>query len=183
MSHPPAASAPDAYAPLTRILLRYAIVMAVVALLAGISFQESAKRLDLERAGAGLHVEAVLPLGLVHGHVFTAGVLVPIALAGALYLARRAGGRTVGPRSLRTFAWLYLPFTALALALLLWKGYHVLLAFRGGETDLATIDASFLGGHHALRYGVYGVAHGGMGLGLVVLLVALWRSLGRAGAD
>jgi len=174
--NPTAAS--DPYTPLTRILVRYALVMTVVALLAGISFQESAKRLDPDQVPAGLRLEAVLPLGLVHGHVFTAGVLLPLALAGALHLARRAGGREVGPRARATFAWLFLPFTALSLALLLLKGYHVLLAVRGGETDLATIDASYLGGHHALRYGLYGVVHGGMGLGLAVLVVALWRSLG-----
>ncbi len=172
-------SVPVHYGRFTRIMLRYAIVMAVVGLLAGIAFQESARRLDLAVAGAGLHVEAVLPLGLLHGHVFTAGVLVPIVMAGALHLARGAGGGAVGPRSLRLFAWLYLPFTALTLALLLAKGYHVLLAFRRGQTDLAAIDGAFLGGHHALRYATYGIVHGGMGLGLVVLLVALWRSLNR----
>ena len=163
----------DPYAPLTRILVRYAIGMAVVALLVGISFQESAKRLGFDQAPAGLHLEAVLPLGLVHGHVITAGVLLPLALAGALHLARSAGGREVGPRVRRGFAWLFLPFTALSLALLLLKGYHVLLAVRGGETDLAVIDGGYLGGHHALRNGLYAVTHGGMGLGLLVLLVGI----------
>ena len=175
-------SAPTPYARLTRILLRYAVVMAVVALLAGISFQESTKKLGFDDAPAGLHLEAVLPLGLVHGHVLTAGVLLPIALAGALHLALRAGGRPVGERTLRAFTWLYLPFTAASLALLLAKGYHVLLAVRGGETDFAVIDGAFLGGHHAARYAIYGIVHGGMGLGLVVLLVGLWRSLGRGAA-
>lgn len=170
---------PDPYAPLTRVLVRYAIVMAIVALLAGISFQESAKRLSYEQAPAGLHLEAVLPLGLVHGHVFTAGVLLPLALAGALHLARRAGGGEVGLRVRTLFAWLFLPFTALSLVLLLLKGYHVLLAVRRGETDLGAIDAAFLGGHHAFRYAVYGTVHSLMGLGLVILLVAIWRSLGR----
>ena len=170
---------PDAYAPLTRVLVRYAIVMAVVALLAGISFQESAKRLAFDQAPAGLRIEALLPLGLVHGHVFTAGVLLPLALAGALHLARRAGGGEVGPRTRALFAWLFLPCTALSLGLLLVKGYHVLLAVRGGEADLGVIDAAFLGGHQPLRYLLYGAVHGGMGLGLLILLVGVWRSMNR----
>ena len=78
---------PDGYAATMRTLIRYAIVMAFVGLLVGVAFQESAKKLPFSEAGAGLHLEAMLPLALVHGHVFTLGVLFPLALAGALAMA------------------------------------------------------------------------------------------------
>jgi len=162
-----------------RALLRYAIVMAVVGLLTGLSFQESAKKLPLASAGAGLHLEATIGLALVHGHVFTVGVLLPLALAGALLMARRAGGREVGGRAL---AWLvrgYLPAAAVTVALQLVKGYHVLLAVRGGNTDLAAIDHAFLGGNELLRYALFGLSHTVLGVCLTVFLVALWRSLPR----
>jgi hypothetical protein len=120
-----------------RALLRYAIVMAIVGLLVGVAYQESAKKLSLETTGAGLHLEAVIGLALVHGHIFTIGVLLPLALAGALLMARRAGGREVGQRSLHWLVRGYLPAAAVTLVLQLVKGYHVLLAVRGGQTDLA----------------------------------------------
>ena len=58
-----------------RTILRYSIVLSFVALLTGISFQESAKKLPFSVAPAGIHLESVIQLALVHGHVFMLGVL------------------------------------------------------------------------------------------------------------
>jgi hypothetical protein len=165
-----------------RLLLRYAIVMAFVALLAGLAFQESSRKLDFAKAPPGRHIESVLHLALVHGHAFTLGVLMPLAMAGALLIARRVGAAPLSPRAL---AWLtrgYLPFAAVAVALMLYKGYHVLLSVRMGETDFVIIDAALFGGVKLLRHGIYGIAHTGMGVALGVFLVALWRSLPRGRA-
>ncbi len=167
----------DSYQRAIRTLIRYAVVMAIVGLLIGVSYQESSKKLPFSEAPAGVHLESVIHLALVHGHVFTLGVLLPLAMAGALVLARKVGGREVSPRGL---AWLtrgYLPFAAASLALQLYKGYHVLLMARAGERDFALIDAAFMGGSHVVRYGVYAVVHVGMGVSLGVFLVLLWRSL------
>jgi hypothetical protein len=163
-------------------LIRYAVVMVFVGLLAGIAFQESAKKLPHAEAGAGLRLEAVFILSLVHGHVFVMAVILPLVLGTALLMARQAGGREVGPRGLAWLVWGYLPFAAAAAALQLVKGYHVLLAVRGGQADLAAVDAAFLGGAHVLRYVLYGLVHGGLGVTLGVFLVALWRSLRPRGA-
>ena len=168
---------PDHYAPALRGIIRFAIVMAFVGLLVGISFQESAKKLPFAKAPAGLHVEAILPLALVHGHVFVMTVVMPLVMAGALLMALRAGGTPVSRRSLRWLVCGYQSFAAAAVVLMLVKGYHVLLAVRRGQTDLAVVDDAFLGGHGALRYAVYAVVHAGMGVTLGVFLVALWRSL------
>jgi len=168
---------PDGYPAALRTLIRYAIIMAFMGLLVGIALQESAKKLPFSEAGAGLHLEAVLPLALVHGHVFTVGVLLPLALAAALWLAYKTGGRPVGPTAL---AWLtrgFLPFAALTVALQLFKGYAIILAVRHGQHDMAVVDAGFMGGSHALRAAVYGIFHTGMGVTLGVFLVALWRSM------
>ena len=84
--------------------------------------------------------------------------------------------------SARALHWLlrgYLPAAAATVTLQLVKGYHFLLAVRGGQTDLAVIDHAFLGGQAAVRYAVYGVSHTALGVCLVVYLVGLWRSLGR----
>lgn len=170
---------PATYRAAVRTLLRYAIVMAVIGLLSGVAYQESAKKLPFSAAGVGLHLEATIGLALVHGHIFTVGVLMPLAMAGALLMARRAGGREVGGRALNWLLRGYLPAAAATTALQLVKGYHVLLAVRGGQTDLAAIDHAFLGGQHVLRYAVYGVSHTVLGVCLGVFLVALWRSLAR----
>ncbi len=166
-----------------RLLIRYAIVMVFVALLAGLVFQESSKKLDFAAASPGLHIESVIHLALVHGHAFTMGVLIPLAMAGALLIARRIGGTPLTPRAI---AWLtrgYLPFAALSMALMLYKGYHILLSVRMGERDFVAIDAAYFGGLKLLRYGMGGIAHTAMGVALCVFLVALWRSMPRGHAQ
>lgn len=170
---------PTHYRAAIRTLLRYAIVMSFFGLLVGIAFQESAKKLPFSVAPAGVHAESILQLALVHGHVFTLGVLLPLVLAGALVLARQVGGRDLGPRGIAFLVRGYLPFAAASLLLQLYKGYHFLLLARSGERNFAVIDEAFLGGSHVVRYLVYAVVHTGMGVTLGAFLVALWRSLRR----
>ena len=172
--------APPHYREATRTLLRYAALMTIVALLSGVLFQESSKKLDWAEAGTGRRLVAILSLALVHGHVFMTGVLIPIAMAGALFLARKAGGAVLSPRPLRWLTRGYLPFVAVTMGLMLYKGYHVLLAVRHGARDLDAVDASYFGGLTWLRHGVYAVAHIGMAVSLGVFVIALWRSLRRA---
>ena len=172
---------PESYAKTLRVLIRYAIAMAVIGLLIGISYQESAHKLTYAAAPDGLRLQATLPLALVHGHVFTLGVLLPLALAGALVLALKAGGSAVGSRMLAVLTWGFLPFAAASIALQLFKGYFILLAVRHGQLDMGAVDAAFMAGSSALRYVVYALIHAGMGISLGIFLVGLWRSLGRKG--
>ena len=168
---------PAHYSSTVRTLLRYSIAMLVFALLSGVAFQESSKKLDYAEIAPGARLEAVLSLALVHGHAFVTGVLLPIALAGALFLARKCGGAELSSRSLRWLTRGYLPFVTANVLLMLYKGYHVLLAVRFGERDFDLIDARFFGGSLALRHGIYGTVHVGMALSRGVFGVALWRSL------
>lgn len=168
---------PAHYRAATRTLLRYSIVMTLVALLSGVLFQESSKKLDYAEAAPGLRLEAVLSLALVHGHMFVTGVLIPLAMAGALFLGLKAGGAVMSPRPLKWLTRGYLPFVAVTMLLMLYKGYHILLSVRFGARDLDLVDANYFGGVTWLRHGVYGVAHIGMALSLGVFVIALWRSL------
>lgn len=180
--HDAAPLTPAHYRSAIRTLLRFAAAMALFGLLCGVLFQESSKQLERAEAPGALHLEALLSLALVHGHVLVSATLIPIAMAAALVLALRAGGAEISPRAL---AWLtrgYLPCVTLAVLLMLYKGYHVLLSVRFGVTDLELVDARFFGGLKPLRHAVYGVVHVGMALGLGVFCVALWRSLGSARA-
>lgn len=170
---------PDHYVETIRTLVRYAIVMIVIGLLSGILFQESSKKLTWDDVEPGLRLEVVLHLALVHGHVFVTAVLMPLALAGALVLARRIGGKDLAPRTCRWLTRGYLPLVGVTVALMLYKGYHFLLAVRNGERDLMAVDASFFGGQIWVRHIVYGFAHAGMGICLVVFVIGLWRSLKR----
>ncbi|MCC6409758.1 MAG: hypothetical protein IT453_21575 [Planctomycetes bacterium] len=170
---------PAHYASTTRTLLRYAVVMLFVGLLAGVAFQESQKKLDYAAIGAGARLEAILSLALVHGHVLLTGVVLPLVLAGSLFLARKCGGGELSIASLRWLTRVYVPCVTVAVLLMLYKGYHVLLSVRFGERDFDAIDAAYFGGMHGLRNGVYALSHVGMALGLGVFAVALWRSLKR----
>lgn len=169
---------PPHYTTAIRILLRYALVLLVVSLLAGVAFQESVKKLSLTPGPGGLgYFEATLHLALVHGHLMVTGVLLPVAMAGMLHLARAHGGSEVGPRALRWVVYTYLPFVTVTVGLMLYKGYHVLLAARAGETDLARIDATLFAGSKALRHALYGLSHVGMSFGLCLFAWCVWRSL------
>lgn len=172
-------SLPAHYRTATRTLLRFAVAMTIVGLLSGVLFQESAKKLDYAEAAPGVRLEALLSLALVHGHALVTGTLIPIAMCAALFLARRVGGAELSARTVRWLTRGYLPFVAITVLLMLYKGYHVLLSVRFGERDFDAIDAAFFGGQLWLRHGVYAVAHIGMSLSLGVFVVALWRSLKR----
>jgi hypothetical protein len=174
---------PDHYRTATRTLLRFAIAMAVVGLLSGILFQESGKRLALDTVDPGLRTHATIHLALVHGHIFVTCVLLPLAMAGMLFLAVKVGGAPVGPRAVAFATRGYLPFVTATVVLMLYKGYHFLLKARGGEESLAAIDGSFFGGSTAVRAALYGLAHTGMAVTLVVFLVAVWRSLKAVQAE
>lgn len=174
-------SYPDHYGTATRTLLRYAMIMIIIGLLSGIAFQESSKKVSLTPGPDGpAYWDTTLRLAVVHGHVFVTGVLMPVALLGMLHLARYHGGREVSRRALTWVLRLYIPFTSATVALMLLKGYHFLLAVRGGQTDMIAIDASYLGGNVGLRHGIYGLSHVGMAVGLGIFVWCLWKSLKTA---
>ncbi len=176
------AAYPPHYTRAIRTLLRFALVFLVVGLLSGVAFQESVKKLDRTATEGLAHWDAALHLALVHGHMIVTGVLLPVALAGMLHLARAHGGRLVGPRALAWSVYAYLPGVVATCGLMFYKGYHVLLAARSGEADMSQIDAALFAGSKALRHGLYGLSHVGLALGLSIFTVCLWRSLRRAEA-
>jgi len=174
---------PGHYQRFYRTQLRFALIMIVVALLAGISFQESGRKVLISpEVPAGAHLEFLLTLALAHGHAFLVGVLLPLAFAWMLHLSLALGAGTVSKRSLDWTSALYLPGAVLTVALMLIKGYHFVLGVRHGAHDFAMLNDRFMSSSPTLRAGAYGLAHGLMGLGLGILLVALWRNLGKTKA-
>lgn len=174
-------SLPVSYRDTIRTLVKYAVVMTVVGLLVGVAFQESSKKLDYADVAPGVRLEAILSLALVHGHVLVTAVILPLVLAAMLDLARRAGGAELSLGAQRWLTRGYLPSVTLTVALMLYKGYHTLLAVRFGERDFDAIDAAFFGGVVPLRHAAYGLVHVAMAVSLVAFGVALWRSFGRKG--
>jgi hypothetical protein len=170
---------PETYRDCIRTLLRFAAVMTIVGLLSGVLFQESSKKLPHGAVDEDLRTSAILRLALVHGHVLVSAVLIPIACGGALLLASRVGGRTLGRTPLCFLTRGYLPLISVSLALMLYKAYHVLLSVRRGEHDLEVVDHGLFGGLDALRIAAYALSHAGMAIGLGVFAVALFRSLRR----
>ena len=156
--------------------------MIVIGLLSGVAFQESSKKLSHPAdPHEPNHLAATLGLALVHGHILVTGVLFPIAMASVLHLALSCGGAEVGRRGLRWAVRAYLTCVTATVLLMLYKGYHVLLSARGGEADMAVIDAGLFGGRTAVRHAIYGVSHVGMTFGLCLFVWCVWRSL-RGGA-
>lgn len=161
-----------------RTQLRFALIMLLFGLLSGIAFQESARKLPISAAvPAGMHLETILSLALVHGHAILIGVLLPLAAAWALHLGLTLGAPPLSAGSLRWATRLYIPGSVASVALMLWKAYHLLLGVRSGIPDLGALNQGFLFGNHALRAALYATSHTAMAAGLVILGVGLWRSL------
>ena len=170
---------PEHYKRFCRTHLRFALVMILVALLAGICFQESGKKLHVSEAvPVGAHLEYLLSLALVHGHIFLVGVLLPLAFTWMLRLALDLGLDPLSPRTLALTTAFYLPGSVLAIALMLLKGYHLVLGARHGALDYNQLNETFLGSP-LLRAGAYGLGHFVMALGMGILGVGLWRALGK----
>ena len=171
-------SLPESYRHFLRIHLRFALVMIAVALLTGISFQESAKKVHITASvPVGAHLEYVLGLALVHGHTFLLGVLIPLALTWILQLGLTLGCPPLSPFALRTTMALYLPGAVAVVVLMLMKSYHFVLGVRHGVTDFNLLNQSFIGSAPALRAAVYGLSHAAMGAGLAIFAVSFWRSM------
>ena len=171
---------PAHYRPIYKTYLRFSLAMMVLAMLLGIAFQESAKKAPISAAlPAGLHLESTINLALVHGHAFLIGVLIPLAITWILYLGTQLGFAPLSEKTLKLATRLYLPGSAVAVVLMLYKGYHYLLGVRSGVTDLSVLNQSLFMGSHALRASVYGLTHTAMALGLFILVFAYWRAMNK----
>jgi hypothetical protein len=175
---------PSHYRPVYRTYIRFSLVMMVLALLLGIAFQESAKKTPISEAlPAGMHLEATINLALVHGHAFLIGVLVPLAITWISYLGLSLGFAPLSEKSWNWATRLYLPGSAMAVVLMLYKGYALLLGVRnahGAEIDLAAISQSMFMGSHALRASVYGLTHTAMAVGVFIFVVSFWKTMNKA---
>jgi hypothetical protein len=171
-------SLPDHYRTFFRTHLRFALVMIAVALLTGICFQESAKRVHVTASvPVGAHLEYVLGLALVHGHTFILGVLMPLAFTWILQMGLSLGFPPISRLALRATTALYLPGALAVVVLMLLKSYHFVLGVRHGQTDFNELNQSFMGASHGLRAGVYGASHAAMAAGLGLFAVSIWRAM------
>lgn len=162
------------------VFIRFSVIMMILGLLIGITFQESAKKAPISALlPPGVHLEAVLELALTHGHIFIIGALVPLALTWMLWLTLSLGFQPVPERNLRLGTMFYLPGASGAVLLMLYKGYHYLLGVRGGELDFKTLHDTFFFGNLALRAAAYGLSHSALAIGLIMITVGIWKSLGK----
>jgi len=160
---------------------RFSIVMMIVGLLAGIVYQESSRKAPFSAMlPPGIHLESIFDLALTHGHIFMIGALIPLAISWLLFMGLQLGANPISEKALKVGSWMYFPGSIGAVGLMIYKGYHFLLGVRGGNTDFVALQASFFGGNHALRAACYGTIHTVMAVGLIVIVVAVWKSFKTA---
>ncbi len=177
---------PEYYRKINHLYIKFSIVMMIIGLLAGITFQESSKKEPISMMlPAGVHLESIINLALVHGHIFLIGALVPLALTWLLWLSLSMGHKPVAEKSLKVGTAHYLIGAALAVLLMLYKGYYVVLSVRHGlETSqvldgnfYANLNEGFFFGNHILRAATYGIVHTVMSVGLIIIVTGVWKSL------
>ncbi len=186
---------PPAYAGLVRRTVRFAAISLVVGLLLGVASTEAQKRHRYaERPGVvegdrrvaldlppGLMWEATIDLRISHGHFVLLGAVVPLCFVGALALVHAAGGGVASPGVLRASEVLYVVGATGAMALVLYKGIHLVAHVRGGDFDLARAHATLFGGSRLLKGLAYGVSHTLLAAGAGLFAWALWRAAGPIG--
>ena len=159
--------------------IKLACFMIIFALVAGILFQESGTR-KIHYDGKftpGVPWESLYHLALLHGHVFLIGVLVPMAMLVMAQFGLIVGGSELSAKSLKLTAALYHSGAGATVLLMLYKGYHYVMAVRGNQMDFAVIDDSFFGAQHVVRAIGSGLSHTAMGAGLSILAVSILKSM------
>ena len=174
---------PNHYQTLYKKFLRFGCGMTIFALISGILFQESTKKIPFnETFTPGIHWESTYHLALLHGHVFLIGVLIPIALISMLHFGLLLDGKIISEKTLNWGTWLYIPGTLLTILLMLYKGYHYVISVRMGQLDFVEINHTFFMGSHIARAIVYALSHTSMSIGLGIFVVSIWKSLPSAKA-
>lgn len=166
---------PKHYKQAWRLMIRFALLMISVGLLFGIMYRESTRRVAMLPQAD--HWAATEHLVLVHGHTFLLGVLIPVAVMALMYHSLLVGGRELKASPLLLHVRLYLIGAFASICLLVYKGYHYVLAVRAGELDFQIIAESMFGGNELLRGASYAISHILMGSGLSALALSLWFSL------
>ncbi|MBY0405953.1 MAG: DUF2871 family protein [Cyanobacteria bacterium] len=184
---------PAYYAKFYTRFIRFSLVMMIIALLSGVVYQESSKKAPIsELLPAGVHLESIFHLSLLHGHVFLMGVLVPMAVVLILHLGTVLKRKLLSEKQLNWVSALYLPCASIAIFLLLLKGYHYLFSvrgmslmgighdFKGAPLSFEVIEQTFFWGEDGLRKLVYAVVHSVLSLGLGIFVVGMWQNLDKS---
>ena len=159
--------------------LFYATVMMLLTLTVGVFFREFTRfvfaDLSLEtQVSAGYYISQA------HGHAFSIGFVIPVALAAMTYMLRQALDQPATAR-LRTLFRVYMAGGALTILLLFYKG--IVFAARLGQTPSLSwdvIDESLYWGSVMIRSLVYSVAHIAFGVTISWYLVILVRKMRAA---
>jgi hypothetical protein len=159
-------------------LLRFVLAMLVLALVAGILYAESAKKVPLDTYTLQTSFHANYLLSLLHGHTFMFGVFIPLAIillwVLPMWLLQTPA---MGPVLIRLTTWLYMPSALVSVGLLIYKAYAVQLMVRAGNSDFAAIEHALFAGNHLLRVLGYALPHTGFGVALLCLVIGVGRSL------
>ncbi len=166
----------EPYRKAVRILLLNACAAFVAGVFSGLVTTEVRATIPFSKVPPGMNLEATLHLMLVHGHIITLLVLVPVAMAGMLVFARAAGGKEIASKFLPRFAALYLFGAWLSVALLFVRGFQVAYLAKGGETDFDAIAERVLF-NAPVRFAVYLVAHVALTLGILAFVYHVAKSL------
>eukprot|EP01083_Nonionella_stella_P049610 132130_1 len=170
------ASVPRSYRETIYDLVRHASFGLVFVPISGFVGRELSKMAKLTTIGAGAHIEAVNPMNLLHGHVSTFMIFIPVSICVMLVLAKMVGADDIHPDTLRRARKLYKLGAAMSISLLFARAVQIVVMVRRGTTDFEEIERSLFYNKFA-RIMIYLVAHAHLGFGLGIFGVSLIRSL------
>ena len=149
---------------LYKLSIGYAMIMAIIALAAGVFYREYTKyalnNLPLEK-----QIIVSYYLSLCHGHLVLMGLVIPLVLALAAYIVLNGRNDNILFKSLI----IYIIGATGASALLLYKGAGIIYYYTLNPSQgLTGADQMLFMGSKVIREGLYGVFHLLLGVGLVI---------------
>jgi hypothetical protein len=163
------------------VWIKYMLIMLLLGLVMGIVYAESAKKVPLTGFGVDTSFYANYLLSLLHGHTMMFGVFIPLAIVALLLLpVVLLKTKPLSANLLRAISGIYIPSAVVSVGLLLYKAYATQLMVRGGNLDFVAIDHALFGANHTLRVVIYALPHTGFAIGLLLLIVGVWKSLSTA---
>lgn len=151
-------------------IIRFAIIMLIVALIVGLFYREYSRKFLFKypintQTSVGFH------LSLAHGHTVLLGTIIPFFLAFLIFMLKGFDQANEMFMTLKKVFGFYILGSVASLFLLYYKGSAIIYLFqKSPELSLKAIDNSLFFGNELLRLLLYSLSHTIFGVSLVYFL-------------
>lgn len=161
-------------------IIKFSLLMIVVAIIAGVVFEETTKFLHSGTIEFGTIRDVKFDISLLHGMTIVIGSLIPLALAFVTYFLRETFSEQYTIHGMFKSFNIYRIGAILSLTLFAYKGLAIVYLFKADPSiDLNIINQSLFWGNKTIRVLIYASTHTLMAVGLFWYLLILNKQLSK----